>query len=208
MSGEGLPGSVDQLDLDAEAAELAASLESDGVKMCESCGLRPVRPRKSATGRAPTTCQVCAAKKGRGGKKEAAPTNVRISFGSGRKAKSSDAELVETKAKAAALMIATGLTLMGQNNDGKILADGAEQWARAVGGLAPYEPWLVKLCQGGEISGRAMAWATAGVATAGIVVPCLMAHGVALGPLEKMFESVGALAAQAAEEAAAHPEAA
>jgi hypothetical protein len=197
-----------------EAEAIAASLEAEGVKMCERCGIRPVRPRKSATGRAPTTCQVCAAAKGRGGKSEAPPASVRITLGGGggRKTKAdTDAQMVENRAKQAALAIATGLTVLGARTDAKLITDGAGAWSKAVGGLAEYEPWLVKLCQGGEVGGRGMAWLTVGIASAGIVVPILISHEmIPAGPLAMMFESVSELAAKAAAEAeeAADPAAA
>ncbi len=198
-------GELSADDLEAEAAALAASLEADGVKMCERCGSRPVRARKSASGRPPTTCEVCAASKGRGPKKESAPPSVKISFGAPRKTRGdSDVALVEARAKNAALMLAAGMAMIGARDDAAILTNGAASWAAAVGGLAPYEPWLVNLCKGGEVSGRAVAWAAAVMATAGLVVPVLVIHDlIPKGPLSMMFESAAQLARQAAAEAEA-----
>lgn len=199
---------VDQLELEAEA--LRESLEAEGVRLCRKCGIRPVKDKVGDRGPMPTLCEECTVdprtrtRRGSGGPQEA-PGSININLGApaGRKSKADakkdrDAATVEAKAAQLAQMIVIVLTMVQQGEDATIVQNGAEQWAKAVGGLGPYEPWLVKLCEGGETAGRAMAWLTAILATLGIAVPVLIHHNlIPAGPLQQAFAGIAATAAAA-----------
>jgi hypothetical protein len=108
-----------------------------------------------------------------------------------------DQKAVEDRAKQLAQGVAIALAMVGQTSDSKTITDGAPMWAGAVGGLAPYEPWLVKLCTGGEASGRVLAWLAVLMATLGLTAPILLAHGIIPeGPLRAAVTSILDLAAE------------
>lgn len=193
---------------EVEADELRAALEADGIRICTKCGVRPAKPKTTAKGPAPTLCELCTVDPRNRNRKpgpQEAPGSININLGapSGRKSKADakrarDAEVVEAKAQQLAQMIVIVLTMVQQGDDAAIVQNGAEQWAKAVGGLGPYEPWLVKLCEGGEQAGRAVAWLTAILATLGIAVPVLIHHNlIPAGPLQAAFAGIAATAAVA-----------
>lgn len=186
-----------------EEQALRESLEAEGIRLCAKCGLRPVKAKVGPKGPQPTKCEVCAPTdpRRRQGPQEA-PGSININLGAptGRKSKADakkdrDAATVEAKAAQLAQMVVIVLTMVQQQDDAQIVAQGGENWAKAVGGLGPYEPWLVKLCEGGEQAGRAMAWLTAILATLGIAVPVLIHHNlIPAGPLQAAFAGIAATA--------------
>jgi hypothetical protein len=106
-----------------------------------------------------------------------------------------DKQLVEDKARQFAQFAAAILLMVGQEADAKDVTARAGGWAEATGGLAPFEPWLVKLCSGGEASGRALAWLGFAVATAGMSLPVLLRHElIPEGPLRQAITSTVRLA--------------
>lgn len=114
--------------------------------------------------------------------------NIDLGLGSakpsGKAARQADEiEAVKKRAASLAKMIATILMMAAGDNlvlqgDAMDLSTGADQWANAIGELAVHEAWLRKIATGGESGERAVAWMTAAIATAGLLLPILLRHDV------------------------------
>ena len=193
------PGSV----LDPEA--LAAELSARGVELCSKCGLNPVRDY-AGRGAKPSTCEACHAQ--RNNRAQRPPRTVRVTVGAPRsRPKGQDpAELVRARAQAVCQQIAVVLYIAGQEQDSAVIAQSAEPWSMAVGELSRYEPWIVQLAKGGEVSGRAVAWLGFTVATASMLVPVMLNHNlIPEGKLRQLVGQVIATAETAQAAAAAAP---
>lgn len=189
-----------------EAAAVADSLRADGIRICTKCNLRPAREREPGVtkGRPPALCQACTDAE-KAPRREKAPPSLKITLGTPKAgAQPKSTQLVEAKAKQFAMMACGIMFAVGLRDDAKQLGNGTDEWAKAVGQLGPYEPWLVKLCEGGEMSGRAIAWLGVATATMGLAMPSLLAHGVIPeGQIRDMVSKMFDLDATARAEAAA-----
>ena len=103
------------------------------------------------------------------------PTTVKIQVGAERAGKSDAA----AKARVEQLinMIAGSLAMAGQLEDAADIMAAREQFCLCVIELSKYEPWLKRLLEGGQTSGRIMAWVAMALATLGMVLPIFNRHG-------------------------------
>jgi hypothetical protein len=117
-------------------------------------------------------------------KREAAPKNININLpGSagpkpGRPGSAArDAKIVQERSEQV-LQITAGIVaaFLHQTEDAQDMVAGSTEWAKAMGGLAEHEKWLVDLCKTGP-SGRVSAWVAVVIATGGIALPILVRHG-------------------------------
>ena len=184
-----------------ENEDLLALLETEGElqpiedtrPLCNRCVINPRRLKAPGARKSPILCESCHAAGQVRKKPGDGQVNVNLGLGAPPRLGKVDKDraAVEAKAKQAAQFIAIALAMVGQTDDAGTLTDGAGAWAGAVGGLAPYEPWLVKLCAGGEVSGRAIAWLGVVMATLGLAAPVLMRHGmIPEGPLRAAIGSI------------------
>lgn len=115
-------------------------------------------------------------KKERKPKKDKPPTTVKIDLGASKAAPKTDAQ-AKARVEQLVNMVAGGLAMAGQTADAADVMRVREQWAAAVIELAKYEPWLQRLLQGGETSGRVMAWVAVALSTLAMVAPIALRHG-------------------------------
>lgn len=127
-------------------------------------------------------------KKQRGPKKDKAPTTIKLDLGN-KAAPKTDAQ-AKARVEQLVNMIAGGLAMAGQLEDAADVMRVREQWASAVVELAKYEPWLRKMLEGGQASGRIMAWVAVGLSTLAMVAPIAGRHGWVPAELRPMLSSV------------------
>lgn len=118
---------------------------------------------------------------------DTAPGNVDLTVnlgnkGGGKTAADKRVLKVTNGATAMAQTFAVMLTVGGDPVCGKAIAEGAEQWGKAIGDLSRYQPILEKIfAPTGEVTGQGMAWLGVIAATCGIVIP-VMAHHKLISP--------------------------
>ena len=103
------------------------------------------------------------------------PTTVKIQVGAERAGKSDAA--AKARVEQLVNMIAGSLAMAGQVEDAADIMRAREQFCLCVIELAKYEPWLKRLLEGGQASGRIMAWVAMALATLGMVLPIFNRHG-------------------------------
>jgi len=109
------------------------------------------------------------------------PPKLVLDIGGGKPAKSSkDQRAKDTAAGATAFMnvVATGLSVSGDQVCAGAVAGGAAQWGEAVGELSKYQPWLAQFFApvGGE--NQLGAWLGFLMATGAITLPILAHHNL------------------------------
>lgn len=145
-------------------------------------GVGPAGSRKVNEARAPKAKQAKAPR-------ESSPRSIKVDLGQ-RRAGKDDPVLaaVEARAKQAAGVVAAILLVAGQPDDARDIEAGREQWAATVRELAAYEPWLRKLGEGTEASGRMIAWTQFSLATAALLLPITIRHGVIPDSIARFLE--------------------
>ena len=159
---------TDTLDAEASAASLACLQEG-----CEETFNTPQRlgyHRWRAHGIKGTT--PARKKKVR---RDRPPTTVKIQVGAERTGKSDAA--AKARVEQLVNMIAGSLAMAGNMEDAADIMRAREQFAACVIELAKYEPWLRRLLDGGQASGRVMAWVALSLTTLAMVIPIFNRHG-------------------------------
>lgn len=160
----------------SEDTPVRAPASESPAKQCAYPGCsEPALKREGNRGRPPTMCAEHAPVKRERVKPASVTVNIRPPASRVARA---EKELAEVEARAHQLMqVAAALVLIiGHEGDAQDMANGAEQWAKAVRGLAEHEAWVRKLAAGGEASARTIAWIQFAVATGAILVPILIRH--------------------------------
>lgn len=125
--------------------------------------------------------------------KKVAPPKVNVQVGpktAGHSSKDADFQVVRDRAKSMSQFVCMGLVMIGQDADARPISDHSDAWSDAVAGLAEYEPWLVKLCQGGEVSGRVTAWAQVSAITLAMLYPIACNHNAVPEVTRKMLDKI------------------
>lgn len=107
------------------------------------------------------------------------PPKLVVDLG-GAKGQKGDRRAAETAAGATAFMnvVATGLSVTGDDVCAAAVANGAAQWGASVGELSKYQPWLSQFFApvGGE--NQLGAWLGFILATGAIALPVMAHHGI------------------------------
>lgn len=123
-------------------------------------------------------------------KKERAPTSINFNLPKAPGKKDPALEAVERRAMWLAGMVSVAVLFLGQPEDAADIERGRELWAKSVGELAEYEPWLKKLAAGGEGSARVMAWVKVGTATGAMLLPIFLRHDALPAFLANLFRQM------------------
>lgn len=175
----------------------------DGFKRCAEAGCVEVFDATGTAGHWRKYCDThrppAKPKKGKTARPvrdKTAPT-VNINMGPKSKSKNTELDAVEDRARQLVQVAAALVLLAGQPEDAADIDKGAPALAKSLRELAEYEDWLRKLAQGGDTTGRAMAWVQFAVALIGMLMPILMRHGALpagiMGMAENAFQMGGAV---------------
>lgn len=123
------------------------------------------------------------------------PTSINVNLGNKAKSKDKELDAVEDRARQLVQVLAALVLLAGQPEDAADIERGAPALSKSLRELAEYEDWLRKLAQGGDTTGRAMAWIQFAVALIGMLMPILLRHGALpagiMGMAETAFQMGG-----------------
>jgi hypothetical protein len=112
-------------------------------------------------------------------KAEKAPKLV-VDLGGGKATKKGDQRVADTAAGAAAFMqvVATGLSVSGDQVCAAAVANGAAQWGQSVGELSKYQPWLQQFFAPVGGDNQIGAWLGFLMATGAIALPVMAHHNL------------------------------